>query len=754
MGRPQRPIDEGGGPVAEFASSLRRLRERTGGRSYRELSKLANCAPSTLSDATAGRRLPSWPVVAGFLRACEVSDEGPWRERWQAAADGTRPPTRAGHVPDDPATFVGRGADLDVVLKRLDRSRLVTITGPGGAGKTRLAQRAAHAAALDHADGARWVELSDVTDASLIPRAILSTLDIPPEPARPPREQLMDALAKRYLLIILDNCEHLAVECAKLVRDILTSTTTVSILATSRRALALPEEHLCPIGPLPMSQAVALLIERARAVLPGFSPTEADLEIAELLCHRLDGLPLAIEFAARRLRTFTLAQLCEFLDAPSSLLRDDSGVRHRRQASVRATLEWSHDLCSPEAQRLWRDLSVYLGGAPLAAVQSTAGPEALGAVSELVDQSVLVSAGRRLRMLESVREYGLWRLSSSGKLRCARDRHLGWCLDYAENADAAWYGPGQLEVLNRIREEMPNLRAAMDHGLSSGGDAAVRGLRIAVSLWWYWLASGLIDEGRDWLERSLKVCGDAPESVDALWACGYVSVLLGEIGRTRELCDEAAASGAPKALAWSALIRGLTELVSGTLEQAVELTADALSRFRALGDAQGVQHALSQLGITRAMGGDQAAAVSSVEEGRRIAAAHGERWHRAYLLWTQGWLRVMGDDPRTALPLLRESLRIQEDFADRRAIAANLEALGWVAAAVGDDHRAAILLGRAHWHWSDVEARLFGFAVLTAHAERHDAALRERMPAGEFEEAYRRGSMLSTVDTWAVVDGF
>ena len=752
MGRPQRPIDHDGGPVAEFAAALRRLRDRTGALPYRTLAKRANCAPSTLSDAAAGRRLPSWSVVSAFIRACGVTDESPWLARWQAA--GNRAPASApiGRIPDDPASFLGRSEEVDTTLRLLDKARLVTITGPGGVGKTRLAQRIALSAQIDHRDGARWVELADLNDAALIPRKILAALDIPPDPGRNPEDQLLAALGRRHLLLVLDNCEHLVAGCARLTREILTHSTGTRILATSRRVLGLPEEHLSTVGPLSTEQAVSLLIERARAVLPGFSPTEADLETAAAICARLDGLPLAIEFAARRLRTFSLSQLSHYLNAPSALLEDDSGVRHPRQSSVRATLDWSHELCSPAARHLWCDLSVYLGGASLEAVTDR-GSGALGAVSELVDQSVLVNSGQRLRMLETVREYGTQRLIAAGELSAARDRHLDWCASFVERADAEWYGPLQLDVLGRVRAEMPNLREAMEYGMRSGGCGASRGLRIARTLWWYWLASGLCDEGRDWLERGMDASDDETQIPDALWACAYVYVLLGDMERVKQLCDQAAERGNPNTVAWATLVRGLIALVIGPLEESVAVSADALSRFRALGEDQGAQHALSQLGTAESLRGNDSVAVAWFSQGRRLAVEHGERWHRTYLLWGLGMQRVKGPDPASALPVLRESLRIQEDFGDRRSIAANLEAVAWAAASIGRYREAAVLLGRAHWRWSEKESRLFGFAELVGLGEKWEKSLRDSLPKEEFEAAYEGSERMSAGEVWDLIEG-
>ncbi|GIG66913.1 ATP-binding protein [Phytomonospora endophytica] len=738
--------------MAEFAGALRRLRDRSGALPYRTLARRANCAPSTLSDAAAGRRLPSWPVVSAFVRACGVGDESPWLARWQAAANRTPTPAPVGRIPDDPASFLGRDDELDGTLRLLESARMVTVTGPGGVGKTRLAQRVAAQAQIDYKNGARWVELADLNDRALIARKILSALDQPPDPIRDPEEQLLAALTGRHLLLVLDNCEHLAAGVARLTREILTHTTGVSILATSRRALGLPEEHLSTVGPLSPEQATDLLLERARAVLPGYEPGETDLQCAQRICERLDGLPLAIEFAARRLRTFSLAQLLEYLSAPSAQLGDDSGVRHPRQASMLATLDWSHELCSPAARRLWCDLSVYLGGAPLEAVTAGAGAEAFGAVSELVDQSVLVNAGQRLRMLETVREYGIRRLTARGGLAEAHERHLDRCLAYLMRADAEWYGPKQLDVLRRVRAEMPNFRVAMEYGMDAGGDASLRALRIARTLWWFWLASGTVDEGRDWLEKGIAACDDPAERHDAYWACAYVYVLLGDTKRVGELCDLAVEGGGKATIAWATLVRGLIALVSGPLEESIEVSESALRRFEEIGEDQGAQHALSQLGIAEVLRGNEDRAVPWLEQGRHIAAEHGERWHRTYLLWGLGTLRSKGSDPASALPMLKEGLRIQEDFGDQRAVAANLEALAWVSAAIGATDAAVVLLGRSHWAWPEAESRLFGFSALVGIGERNEAALRASMTPAAFETAYTRGGELSSDEFWDLVD--
>ncbi|WP_284117510.1 ATP-binding protein, partial [Streptomyces fragilis] len=374
---------------------------------------------SSLSAAASGHRLPAWPVVAAYLEACGVTGTGEWHRRWRQAAGlapeaepasrtpSGPPPRRAAApsfpftgsatasargpdpadedgpgaaaegiphaprgVPDPPTRFVGRDHEVEEVCRLLAEHRLLTLTGVGGVGKTRLAQRAARTAGLLLRDGACWVELAEVGSPDVLPYAVVEGLGLAPVPPHTtPTAHLADALHGREILLVLDNCEHLAAACARLAHLLLASTTGVRLLATSRLPLGPAAERLYVVPPLPEDASLALLTDRA-ALLADATWSPDDVEHARAVIRRLDGLPLAIEFAARRLRALSPGQLLDRLDERLPLLSKGDPVAPERHRSLRAMLDWSHQLCTPAEQRLWARLSVFVGSISLEAAHA------------------------------------------------------------------------------------------------------------------------------------------------------------------------------------------------------------------------------------------------------------------------------------------------------------------------------------------------------------------------------------------------
>ncbi|MFI6299623.1 BTAD domain-containing putative transcriptional regulator [Nonomuraea sp. NPDC050790] len=397
-------------------------------------------------------------------------------------------------------SFVGRAADLDRLGALLESARLVTLIGPGGAGKTRLATEAAERAPGDVC----FVELAPVTDASDLVRAVLAALGIrdaavagPGRPAPAPRERLVAALADRKLLLVLDNCEHLVAAAAELADDLLAACPALRVLATSREALGITGESLVPVPPLRLPPpgardaldypAVRLFADRAAAVRHDFTAGGADLDLIVGICRALDGLPLAIELAAARLRTLTLADVAERLGDRFRLLTRGSRTALPRHQTLRAVVDWSWDLLDADEQRLARRLTVFVGGGRVEAAERVYGdgPHPEDVLTSLAEKSLVELAGGRFRMLETIRAYGAERLEEAGEVEATFAAHAAYCLELAGEADARLRTRDQLPWLARLDEESDDLHAAIRWAAEAGEIAtALRLVSLMACYWW------------------------------------------------------------------------------------------------------------------------------------------------------------------------------------------------------------------------------------------------------------------------------
>ncbi|WP_240980708.1 MULTISPECIES: LuxR C-terminal-related transcriptional regulator [unclassified Streptomyces] len=435
---------------------------------------------------------------------------------------GGSAPRRDCRLPVETTSFVDRRAELAEGRELLARARLVTLTGPGGVGKTRLAGRIAARVARAFPDGVRVVHLSGLHDPALVPVAAADALDLHDHSAQPPLEALVAQVRERRLLLVVDNCEHLPTACAELAAALLHGTTGVRVLATSRHRLGLTEEHLLEVRPLPVPDpdgdlsaaepgpALALFADRAAAVVPGFRLTPANRPAVARLCRRLDGLPLAIELAAVRMRVLSVEQLLERLDDRYRLLSAGSPSVLPRHQTLRAAVDWSHDLCTEREQLMWARLSVLAGSFDLETAEAVCADGArvrsydvLEAVAGLVDKSVLCREpgpdGVRYRLLDTLRHYGLERLRQHpGEELAARRRQRDWMQQRAAACERAWFGPGQREIVARLRADQDNLRAALAFGLTGADPMPGHALGSA--------ADG----------APIPAAGDGPASADAL----------------------------------------------------------------------------------------------------------------------------------------------------------------------------------------------------------------------------------------------
>ncbi|PKT72363.1 AfsR family transcriptional regulator [Streptomyces populi] len=452
----------------------------------------------------------------------------PGADRARAAADGTRPsPPPPGNLRARLTSFVGREKDIDAIRGDLSAARLVTLLGPGGAGKTRLSQEAAEALAPAPRDGVWLAELAPVDDPKAVPEAVLTAVGARETVLRgagaeemravadrhdDPLTRLAEHCAKRRMLIVLDNCEHVVDAAAHLAEALLERCPGVTVLATSREPLGVPGELLRPVDPLPEPVALRLLTDRGAAARPGFR-VEDDPEAAAEICRRLDGLPLAIELAAARLRMLTPRQIADRLDDRFRLLTSGSRTVLPRQQTLRAVVDWSWDLLDETERDTLGRLSVFAGGCDLAAAEAVCGPAALDVLGSLVDKSLVVAAPSgegdtqmRYRLLETVAEYARERLDESGARGATERAHLTYYRELARTTDPLLRGPGQRSAIDVIEREYENLRTALRHAVAERDEQEA--LCMVHSLAWYWQIRDQRIDARAW---SLEVMGLGPD---------------------------------------------------------------------------------------------------------------------------------------------------------------------------------------------------------------------------------------------------
>jgi predicted ATPase/DNA-binding CsgD family transcriptional regulator len=664
-----------------------------------------------------------------------------------------------GNLPADTTSFVGRKSDVAEVKHLLTRARLVTLTGVGGVGKTRLAVQTAAGLSRAFPDGVWLAELAGLQDPALVAHTVLEALGVPDETGRPPAAVLAEHLRDRRLLVVLDNCEHVLDACAALAHDLLRAAPGLRLLATSRERLALAGEHLWPVSPLPLPEpgrplaggawlrypALTLFAERAVAVDPGFAVTPGNQERVAEVCRLLAGIPLAIELAAGRLGVLTLAELESGLGdcfrLPGAVKR---GGEPRHQTLL-AAVDWSFALCSPAEQHVWARTSVFAGGFDLPAAERVCAGEGLRDVlAGLVEKSVLVREAGRFRLLEPLRQFGRDKLAESGAaepaLRSMRDHYL----DLAVRSERAWFGPDQAEIFRRTHREHGNLRAALDYSLTVPGELET-GLRLASTLWFYWAGCGVFGEGRHWLDRALALASEpGTERAKALCVNGYLATLQGDNAGATAMLEECRAyardAGDDVVLAYATHRLGCTLLVGDDVGDAKALFEEAQARYRQLGELNSnVMLAGIELAIASTFLGDLDRAAELCEEACATGVAHGERWARAYAIYVQALVALGRGDFDRAAARGRQCLRVKREFNDLLGIVLAIEVLAWTEAARAHWEPAATLLGAAQPIWQAVGFPMFGSRYFGAPHGECEASARRALGEGPFEAAVRRG---------------
>jgi predicted ATPase/DNA-binding CsgD family transcriptional regulator len=634
---------------------------------------------------------------------------------------------RTGSLPVERTSFVGRRTEITRVRQLLSAARLVTLVGPGGVGKTRLAIRVAGQMRHITPAGVCFVDLALVRDPALLPQQLAASLDVRDASPRWLVASIAEVLGARRMLVVLDNCEHIRDACAVLVDALLSDCPKLRVLATSRRPLDVAGEVRFVVPPLrtPTSSegpssapddAVDLLVERARAVIPDFAVTEANAADLAALCRRLDGLPLALELAAVRLRTLTPAQIIDRLSDRLDLLQQVGPAIPERQQSLPATLGWSYRHLRRPEQILWQRASVFIGDFDLAAAEAICADPALptGAIMDaldgLVDASVLGVYRQpdrvRFRMLETVRLFGSQLLGQSGDRTTVARRHRDYYARLA--ADVDWVGPQQVTDLNRLADEHGQLRAALEFSADTPGEA-VAGLGLAADLWLYWQARAQIGEGRRWLMRLLDSCTEPTTTrAKGLAVAGYLAAAQADAAAATPLLKEgrslAEALGEPSVPAFATQYLGLVELFRGDYETAERLLRTAAAARRRLGQDRFAAFAMADVGVTAFFRGDLDAAGTAFTESLALNSG-GDPWTRSHALWGLGMVRWRRRALVDAERLQTEALRLIQQVDDRSGIALRIHALAWLAGARGDWHRAARLTGAAEATWRSIPAR-------------------------------------------------
>ena len=630
---------------------------------------------------------------------------------------------RPNNLPVQLTSFVGREREKAEVKRLLSTTRFLTLTGSGGAGKTRLALQVAAEVLRDFPDGVWLVELAALSDPSLVPKAVASALDVPEQPGQGLTETLVGFLRGKSVLIILDNCEHLVAACADLTTALLRACPNLRILATSRETLGVTGEttwrvpslsvpdpqRLPPLDRFTEYEAVRLFIDRAVASAPQFAVTSGNAPAVAQVCHRLDGIPLAIELAAARVKVMAVEQIAARLDDRFRLLTGGSRTALPRQQTLRAGMDWSYDLLGPRERAVLRRLSVFAGGWTLEAAESVCGgagvevTSILDVLTSLVDKSLVVAETQqgeaRYRFLETIRQYAHDRLVEAGEEADVRAHHRNWYLALAEQAEPEVRGPAQVMWLGRLERDHDNLRAALQWSLESDPKD---GLRLAGALWWFWYVRGHFVEGRRWLETLLNSTSDAPDYLRALalHSNGYLAFQgQSDYAAGRLLCGESLTMwrkvGDKHGIALALNSLGLLASEDGDQATAYALLEESLTVRRELGDRGAVGVSLMNLGLVARRRGDLAAARTLYEESlamfRELQHAH----RIAMVLHNLGLVAHLQGDQVLHRSLSAECLTIRRALDDKPGIAWSLDSFSAIARAQGQARRAARLLGAA-----------------------------------------------------------
>ena len=671
--------------------------------------------------------------------------------------------------------FIGRRAELALVRRALGAARLVTLTGPGGIGKTRLAIEAASGARRAFRDGVWLAELGDLRDPALLVAKVARSLGLSDQSGRWAMVTLVDHLRARQVLLVIDQCEHLADACAVMADALLRACPGLRIMATSRHVLGVCGEVTIAVPPMSVPadcqpavpadllryEAVRLFTDRAADVLPGFTLDAGNSQPVAGVCRRLDGIPLAVELAAVRMRSLSPGQILSRLDSRFPLLSGGGPTDQPHHRTLQGALDWSYDLLTGAEQDMWRRVSVFAGSFDLDAAEAVcAGGVTTEPVVDLVHglmaKSILSrGTGRgqaRYRLLDTIGEFGLCKLRAEGDERELRGRHRDWYAGLAAQQEA--FGHRRTEWLDRLDADHENLRGAIEFCLSEPREVAA-GAQMACDLWRYWETHGHLTEGRRILAAVLaKLDETAPIRPRALWVAGYLAELQGDIldARARLEAGISAArdTGDIRAIAYASTYLGPVLYSLREPARGHAVTEIALRLHRKNADQLGVALALMRIGFMHLCAGEAREASDRFSECARVSGSSDNVWHHTHAQWGLAVATWLLADHDSAATLASESLRTMRGIDDPIGIALCLDTLGWIAAG-SQPRRAVVLLGAADGAWS-----AFLLALPPAFRERHDAALhgaRAALPGSAYRAAFRKGNAMSQAEAIAFALG-
>ncbi|MCM2389856.1 ATP-binding protein [Streptomyces albipurpureus] len=717
-----------------------------------------------------------------------------------------------GNLPEESTSFVGRNWELFRLDRALARHRLITLVGSGGVGKSRLALRAARQAVGMFPDGVAWAELSPLHGDRLLLTTVSDACDLSDHTPRMPVDALCEWLADKQLLLVLDSCEHLVAPCRTLLGDLLTAAPGLNVLATSRQPLDMESERLIEVAPLSPEgpDAVELFRQRVAAALPadgtrrtatdtattvrrrGDRVPEADAadsgpsnapgggtggatpdghpsagdpgSTATWICRRLEGIPLALELAAAQAGRTSVQEIARRLTSRFDVLQADDTiqVQPERHRTMRTTIGWSHELCSPHERLLWARLTVFRAAFDEESVRAvcTGGPLAAEEIGPLLDRLVAVSvirvvqgprgAGIRYQMLDTIREYGAAWLSALGEEKTAADRHASHFLEFARQAHEGWLGPDQAHWYRRVGEAHTDLCTALDHLLVDSPASAVR---LVGLVGFFWSCCGHLHEARGYLEQALLIHREqGPDRTRGLWTLGVTMTLQGEYDTAQGISDACTRSarrdreegeGSEGILA-AAYLSGLIALLTGRPLAADLMAGHALDSAEngPFDSPNGLRCHLVQVFALTGLG-KLAEARERALTLRRGCVDLGESWTRAYLDYQLSLIALFAGDPLAAAEYARAMLEGKQGIGDSFGIALGLDLLAAAMAAGGDGERAGLVYGTGQAFWSTVGHPQRGTPELHAVRQECERAARAGIGDSAYEMAFQRGAAMN-----------
>ncbi|MGP3772071.1 ATP-binding protein [Streptomyces sp. SDT5-1] len=672
-------------------------------------------------------------------------------------------------LPVEVTRFIGREAELGYLEQELSDHRLLTLTGVGGVGKTRLAARLALRAGPRVADSVCFVPLSPLRDPTLLGNVLLEELRLADNSNEDAVDVVAQWLADKRVLLVLDTCEHLLDDCAGLVRRLLDGAPGLRVLATSRQPLGLADEHRFAVAPLPVTadgdegrpgDAVALFADRAALASPGFRLGAGERAVVEAVCRHLDGIPLAIELAAARLSELPLERLGSLLgDRLDALTATSAHAGPPRHRTLRATIGWSHELCTPLERLLWARLSVFTGGFDPAGARAVGrgGPldadAVAGALSGLVAKSLVRRRpGGRHDMLDTVREFGASWLEQlgPGEVAGARRRHRDFHLDLARRADAGWMGREQERWYERLITDHANFRTALDFCLETRDGPAAQ--RLCGHLWILWFPCGFAREGRRYAEAALALPErPGPEYALALWARATAALSQGDTETGLKVAglfrDRSLPTPSPELVMATAYLESTSLCLMGRLREAAEVI-DAAPDLRGYVGPYDSAWCLSTAGraLVHVLSGEFAEASRVARALEEECGRRGERWSHTWASWAAALAANGQGRPDEAARHALATIAGKSRFRDRVGVALAVEALASSLSALGEFRRSARLLGIAQRMWLGLGRPQLGSPELVATRRRTELRIREAVGDSTYEAQYAAGLEMETAD--------